>query len=67
MHQVAEHGPGPDHRYSFVNVAGAARLVGDRTAHFRGRSVVPDNAGSVGHNDEVVDSDEPDAEGGEGS
>lgn len=64
---LAEHGPSPDHRYSFVNVAGAARLVGDRTAHFRGGSVVTDNAGPVGHNDEVVDSDEPDAEGGVGS
>ncbi|WP_433799367.1 ribonuclease HII [Actinomycetospora sp. CA-084318] len=61
---LAAHGPSPDHRYSFVNVAGAARLVAGRAADsFRG---------PVGHNDglgEDLDEDldeDPDAEGGEG-
>jgi ribonuclease HII len=39
---LAEHGPSPDHRYSFVNVAGAARLASGRAA---------DSCdGPVGHN-----------------
>ncbi|MCD2197123.1 ribonuclease HII [Actinomycetospora endophytica] len=44
---LAEHGPSADHRYSFVNVAGAARLAAGRAADS------PD--GAVGHNDDVVD------------
>ena len=68
---VAEHGPSPDHRYSFVNVAGAARLAAGRAADS------PD--GSVGHNGDddltgfapdEVDMVDPmadaEAEGGEG-
>jgi ribonuclease HII len=71
---LAEHGPSPDHRYSFVNVAGAARLAAGRAAD--------SPIGVVGHNEDVDDDDldgyEPDeddvidpmadaeAEGGEG-
>lgn len=49
---LAEHGPSPDHRFSFVNVASAARSVDDRP-------------GIVRHNDPDPVPDRPDdAEGG---
>ena len=44
---LAEHGPSPDHRYSFVNVAGAARLAAGRAGD--------SSDGSVGHNEEDDD------------
>jgi ribonuclease HII len=50
--ELAEHGPSPDHRYSFVNVAGAARLAAGRAAD--------SPIGSVGHNEEDEDDDLPD-------
>jgi ribonuclease HII len=60
--ELAEHGPSPDHRYSFVNVAGAARLAAGRAADS------PD--GPVGHNDDAVEDFEgmadAQAEGGAG-
>jgi ribonuclease HII len=53
---LAEHGPGPDHRYSFVNVsrltARPARLAAGRAAD--------SPSGSVGHNDEDDLPDTPD-------
>nr|WP_157647841.1 ribonuclease HII [Actinomycetospora chiangmaiensis] len=56
---LAAHGPSPDHRYSFVNVAGAARLAGGRAAD--------SPPAAVGHNEAFDEyADDPDAEGGEG-
>jgi ribonuclease HII len=49
---LAEHGPSPDHRYSFVNVAGAARLAVGRAAD--------STDGSVGHNEDDWAVDEVD-------
>lgn len=56
---LAEFGPSADHRHSFVNVAGAARLAAGRAA---------DSAsGPVGHNDDIdEDRADAEAEGGEG-